>query len=172
VDAVLAFVMTYLDPIGVVVGVLIAIPVVWTWWDIVVGQRRRRRRWFREARERAGECPAILIVDLLEGKDIRTAVERYRSQADALKAVPDDRVFAIRRDGRLAPDDMPGLVEEIRHVAGQIVAAGADVVHYFHAGPAVVAALAGAEFANGCRFLLYQHESTGYRNFGPLRMEV
>ena len=31
------------------------------------------------------------------------------------------------------------------------------------------AALVGAEFANGARVLLYQHEGGSYRNFRPLR---
>ena len=64
---------------------------------------------------------------------------------------------------------MPDLHRELRQVAAQLLIAGADCIHCFHAGPAVVAALVGAEFANGARLLLYHHEGGQYRNFGPLR---
>ena len=56
-----------------------------------------------------------------------------------------------------------------RRLRQQPNAAGTDCVHYFHAGPAIAAALVGAEFANGARVLLYQHEGGNYCNFGPLR---
>jgi hypothetical protein len=48
---------------------------------------------------------------------------------------------------------------------------GVDAIHYFHAGPAAVAAIVGAELANACRVIVYQHDTSGYRNFGPLRLE-
>lgn len=51
---------------------------------------------------------------------------------------------------------------ELRHVATQLLKAGADRIHYFHAGPAV--ALVGAEFANGACVLFY---SDGSRSLTP-----
>jgi len=171
-DALRDSVMTWLDPVGVVLGILIAIPVVWTWWDVVVGDRRRRRRWFREASRAPGRRPAILIVDLLPGKDVRTVVENFRSQEESLRGVPVERVVLVSRATRVEPEDMPALHRDLRNAAAQLLAAGADTIHYFHAGPASVAAVVGAEFANGCRVVVYQHETNGYRNFGPLRMEA
>ena len=113
------WVMDWLDPIGVVVGILIAVPVFWTWWDVVFGARRRRRRWFREARSAPGETPAILIVDLLSGRDVRASVERFRGQQEALREVPADRVVLVARVERLGPDDMPDLHTEVRAAAGR-----------------------------------------------------
>ncbi len=75
----------------------------------------------------------------------------------------------MRRDQALTAQDMPDLHRELRLVAAQLLKTGADCIHYFHAGPAVVAALVGAEFANGARVLLYHHEGGKYANFGPLR---
>lgn len=164
-------IMTYVDPIGVVVGVLIAIPVLLTWWEVTLGRRRQQRRWFRELRSQPGERPAILVLDLLAGKDVAASVERFRQSNPGLRAVPRERVFRLTRDACLTPDHMPGLHEELRALAARVITSGADTLHYFHAGPACVAALVGAEFANACRVILYQHSprSGGYVHFGPLR---
>lgn len=39
-DALRAFIAVWLDPIGVVLGLLALVPIVWTWWDVVFGRRR------------------------------------------------------------------------------------------------------------------------------------
>lgn len=168
-DALRAFIANWLDPISVVLGLLALVPIVWTWWDVVFGRRRRERRWFADIRRRPGERPAILIVDLLSGKDVRAAVEQFRSQQPALAAIPEDRVITLQRDCNLTPDDMAQLHRDLRLAAAQLLKTGADCIHYFHAGPAIAAAVVGAEFANAARVLLYQHDRGGYVNFGPLR---
>ena len=163
------WIATVLDPIGVVVGLILAIPVFWTWIDVVFGERRRRRRRFQEARTQPGQRPAILILDLLTDKEIRLAVEHYRCTLEALKDLPAERIHTVSRDRRLQAEDMPELAREIRAAAARLVAIGTDTVHYFHAGPAVPAAIVGAELANAHRVLIYQYSPDGYRNFGPLR---
>lgn len=169
-DALHEFIATWLDPLGIVLGLVALVPIFWTWWDVVFGRRRRERRWFADIRRQPGERPAILIVDLLSGKDVRAAVEQFRSQQPALAAIPEDRVITLQRDCNLMPDDLPDLHRELRAAAAQLLKAGADCIHYFHAGPAIAAAVVGAEFANGARVLLYQHEGGSYRCFGPLRL--
>ena len=169
-DAVRAFIAAWLDPVGIVLGLVALVPIFWTWWDIVFGRRRRERRWFTEIARAPGERPAILIVDLLPGKDVRVAVENFRRQDPVLAAIPDGRIVAIEHDTALTPTAVPDLHRELRAAAAQLLKAGADCIHYFHAGPAFAAALVGAEFANGARVLLYQHEAGSYRNFGPLRL--
>jgi hypothetical protein len=164
-----SIVMTYLDPVGVVVGLAIAVPVFWTWWEIAFGQRRQRRRLFRELRGNPGGRPGILILDLLPGKDVGPAVERFRQTDPALKEIPEERVFCLARDKGLGPEDMADLHDSLRQLAANAVFQGVDVLHYFHAGPACAAALVGAEFANGCRVVLYQHGHGTYINFGPLK---
>jgi len=169
-DALRGFIAAWLDPIGIVLGLVALVPIFWTWWDVVFGRRRRERRWFADIRRQPGERPAILIVDLLSGKDVRAAVEQFRSQQPALAGIPEDRIAVVERQRLLASDDMPDLHRELRAAAAKLLKAGADCIHYFHAGPAIAAALVGAEFANGARVLLYQHEGGSYRNFGPLRL--
>jgi hypothetical protein len=165
------FIMTYVDPLGVVIGVLIAIPVMLTWWEVTLGRRRQQRRWFREIRRQPGERPSILILDLLAGKDIRASVERFRQTQPALSAIPDERLFWLARSKPLTPEQMPALHEDLRALAARIITSGTDTLHYFHAGPACAAALVGGELANICRVILYQHsaENGGYLNFGPLK---
>ena len=169
-DALRAFIAAWLDPLGVVLGLVALVPIIWTWWDVVFGRRRRERRWFADISRRPGERPAILVVDLLPGKDVHAAVENFRRGVPALAEIPDDRIVVIARQRALMPDDLPDLHRELRAAAAQLLKAGADCIHYFHAGPAIAAALVGAEFANGARLLLYQHDSGSYRNFGPLRL--
>jgi hypothetical protein len=168
-DALRAFIAAWLDPLGVVLGLLSLVPIVWTWWDVAFGRRRRERRWFAEISRQPGERPAILIVDLLPGKDVRAAVENFRHTVPQLAAIPDERIHTIAHAQALTPADLPELHRELRAAAAQLLKAGADCIHYFHAGPAIAAALVGAEFANGARVLLYQHEAGSYRCFGPLR---
>ena len=163
------FIGDWLDPLATVLGLLALVPIVWTWWDVAFGRRRRERRWFAEIRRSPGERPAILIVDLLPGRDVHAAVENFRRSAPELAKIPDERIAIIERQQPLIPADLPNLHRELRAAAAHLLKAGADCIHYFHAGPAIAAALVGAEFANGARVLLYQHEGGSYRNFGPLR---
>jgi hypothetical protein len=153
-----------------VFGLLSLVPIVWTWWDVAFGQRRRERALLQHIRRAPGERPAILIVDLLPGRNVRAAVENYCRAQPPLAAIPDERLIQIERDRPLTPDDMPDLYRELRTAAKRLLQAGTDCIHYFHAGPAIAAALVGAEFANGARVLLYQHEGGTYRCFGPLRL--
>ncbi len=170
-ETILDFINNWLDPIGIVIGIILAVPVFATWYTVTLGEKQRRRRWFREASEQPGDRPGILALDLLPGKDITTMLEKCRQQNPALKSIPKERIVVITREKRLRPEDMPALIEEIREKTARLMCQGVGTIHYFHAGPAIAAALVGAEHANSCRVLLYQHGQSGYRNFGPLRLE-
>ncbi|MFN6961653.1 MAG: hypothetical protein ACK4N6_05355 [Rhodocyclaceae bacterium] len=167
-QAVLDFIRDVLDPIGIVVGLVIAVPIFWTWWQVVFGSQRRRRRWLAEIGQQPGTRPGILIVDILPGKDIEASVRHHIATDDGLKAVPNDRVVIIRRDDPLKPEDIVGYAEQLRRAGRQLLDAGCDVVHLFYAGPTLGAAIAGAELSNGPRVLLYHHEQGRYVRFGPL----
>ena len=113
-DALRAFIAYWLDPIGIMLGLVALVPIFWTWWDVVFGRRRRERRWFAEISRRPGERPAILIVDLLPGKDVHAAVENFRRRDAALAAIPDERICSIVREQPLTPADLPALHRELR----------------------------------------------------------
>lgn len=164
----LRFITGTLDPIGTVVGLLLAIPVVWTWYDIVLGRKRRARRWLHEACRDPGQRPALLLVDLLADKEVLPQMERFIATRPELAAIPADRRFKLRRDRRLTPDSLPELAADVRARTADIARAGCDTVHCLYAGPSAAAALIGAEFANGARCLIYQHNQGRYENWGPI----
>jgi len=160
-----------LEPASIWIGIITTIPIFWTWYDVVWGQQRQKREWLKQVIQQPGTLPAILIVDLLQDKEVRVAVEHFRSRDPKLRAIPNERIFVVKHNARLNPGDSSELVQKIRDAAADILDSGADVVHYFHAGPIFSAALVGAEFANAsCRLMLYQNAQDGnYVNFGPLR---
>lgn len=158
------------DQGGVLLGWLLAIPVLWTWWTVTFGARRRQRRQLDAIRKSPGHRPGILVVDLLIGKDVRAAVENFCASQEALKDIPADRIHFIARDQALTPEDTPKLIEDIRRAHGELIRAGVDKIHYFHAGIGIAAALVGAELGNGAQVVLYHHTPGEYINFGPLRL--
>ena len=165
------FIMTWLDPLSIVVGLVVSVPIFWTWYEVIWGRRRKQSRWFNEVRKSPGRRPGILIVDLLDRRDIKTAIENYRQQQSFMKTIPDDRIFCVSRSKRLQPADIPTLIEDINKVSAQVISGGIDTLHYFHAGPAIAAAISGARFANSCRVILYQYSAGEYQSFGPLQLE-
>lgn len=167
-----SLITNWLDPIGTVMGLALAVPVIWTWYDVVFGRRRRHRLWFTETRRQPGQRPAVLIIDLLSGKDVLAQVETHIATTPELAAIPKDRRFHLHRTARLKPEDMPGLADEIRQRAAEIARAGCETVHCFYAGPNAASALIGAEFANGARVLLYQYNQGRYENWGPIRHDA
>lgn len=158
-----------LDPIGIVLGILVSIPIVWTWWEVSFGARRRRRIVLEQMKQQPGSRPAILIVDLIPEKDVTSTMERYIQTRPDLRGIPNDRRFVITGAKALTPESMPAFVDDVRTRASEIVTAGVDVVHLFYAGPVIPPAIIGAEFANFGRVLLYQHQQGDYVNWGPLR---
>lgn len=161
---------TFADRAGILTGLILALPVFWTWWAVTFGAKRRQRRQIEQIRREPGRRPGILVVDLLIGKDVRAAVESYCSQDEVLKDIPDDRRCYVRRDQALCPADMPRLIEDIRSAHATLISAGVDKVHYFHAGICIAAALVGAEFGNSAQVILYHHGPGEYINFGLLRL--
>jgi hypothetical protein len=167
-EAVASFILEYLDPIGIVLGLLMLIPVVWTWIDIAFGDRRRQRKWFDDVRRNPGERPAVLVIDLLQGKDIMAQVRNFMGSDKVLSEVKEDRIFGIMRDG-VQPEDMTRLAHELRQTASRIAGQGVTSLHLFYVGPNGLGPLFGAEFANSMSVMLYQHQNGRYENFGPLR---
>ena len=116
-----------------------------------------------------GIRPAILVVDLKENTNIWAQVEQSRQRNDLLKQVQDDRIVRIKYDIWLKPEDMVGFVEKLRKKLGKVAELGADVLYLIYAGPVTPAAIIGAELANSCRVILFQHQQGNYINWGPLK---
>ena len=172
-EALSKLVMTYLDPISVVVGLIAAIPIFWTWYQVVFGERRRIRRTYKELREDPGNRPGIIIFDFLKGRNAELQVERFRQNSEELKNVPDERRLVFSHEKHVTPEDIPELQREIRDAARTIMLQGVDRIHIFYGGPGVLAAMIGAEFSN-MPVTIYQFETASgtYVNFGPLRLPI
>ncbi len=159
----------WVDMSGTAIGLVLAVPTIWTWYEVVWGRRRRERRILAEIKAQPGSRPSILIVDLHPTLNIRASVETFRQADPVLREIPEGRVFTVERTKMLTADDMPGLARDIAEQAAAVARNGTDVLHYFHAGPLPPVALVGAQFANLCRVMVYHHNQGGYENWGPLR---
>lgn len=158
----------WLNRTSMVLSLVLAVPVLWTWYQVVFGERRQRRRWLAEITRQPGNRPGVLIVDLLPGKNIEASVKAHLAADISLQVLPEARVIRIARDEPLEPGHIVELTRELRAAARRLLEAGCDVIHLFHAGPDVSALIAGAELSNGPRVLLYHYEQGRYRPFGPL----
>ncbi|MCX7628204.1 MAG: SAVED domain-containing protein [Methylophilaceae bacterium] len=153
---------------SIIVGLILAIPVFWTWWQVVFGERRQRRRWIKEISRQPGHRPGVLIIDLLPGRNIEANVKRHLAKDEVLGNIPEDRIAHVKRMDMFKPSDVAEYARELRNVLRRLQDAGVDVIHLFHAGPDVSALIAGAELSNGARVLLYHYEQGEYHTFGPL----
>lgn len=168
----LEFINNVLNPIGIVVGLLMSIPVFALFYDRFFGRARLHGKWMKEATGNTAHLPAVLIIDLLAGKDILAVVKRFMAGNEKLKDITDERIIKIDYDNDLTPKDMPDLARKIQDAAGEVLRHGADELHVFIAGPVCAAAMVGAELSNiSCKVLLYQNDraASTYVNFGPLR---
>lgn len=156
------------DRASIVFGILLAVPVFWTWWQIVFGGRRQRRRWLQDVTRQPGERPGVLIVDPLSGKNIETGERAHPAADPRLKAVSDDRIALVRGDQPLRPADADDLARDLRAASRRLLDAGCDVIRLFHGGPDVSALIVGAELANGPHVLLYHYGQGRYQAYGPL----
>lgn len=156
----------YLDGIGIILGIISAIPIFWTWYSITIGQKRKERQWTKNAIENIhGKIQCVLIIDLLPNKDIKTPVCRYLKQNEYLKDIPDELILQINHETLTTPENLTELAKELQQVHRDLQKLGADSIHLFFAGPAVAATLVGAEFGNSIPVYLYHHD-TSYKNFG------
>ena len=160
---------TWLDPLSTLLGVATIVPVLLTWYEVKFGSRKRYQIWRREVMDSPGARPAVVIIDLKPNVDIRTQVQQTIAADATLKVIPKGRIFHIDRSTMLTPDDLPELVTDIRAVIGEAMRAGVDTIYLFYAGPVTPMAIVGAELANCCRVLLFQHHQGQYTNWGPLK---
>ncbi len=164
--------MDYLDPFGIWIGIILAIPVFWTWYQVVWGAKKQKQDWLKQIRKTPGERPAVLIVNMQPEKDIANFVKRFMQSDSNLKEIPEERIFELVWDKPLMPDNMLDFSEQLRKKIAEIYRCGPDKLHYFHAGPTTAAACVGAELKNSMQVFLYQYTQGQYQNFGPLRVHI
>jgi hypothetical protein len=158
----------WFDKTATFFGFVSLIPIFWTWYEIAWGSRRRYKAWFDAVRQAPGQRPGVLIVDLLQGREMRVQVENFLKGSQDLQAIPEERVRCINHLKRTNPEDLPPLVLEVRQQIATLMRQGVDTIHLFYGGPCAAAAIIGAELRNGCRVQLYNHQQGTYVTFGPL----
>lgn len=166
---IISFITDTLNPIAIIFGIISAIPIFWTWYEVIFGRQRRQRQFLKDIKCSQGDRPSILVVDLKPDSNIFNQVLQARQQEELLKNVPEDRIFHIRNDTWLKPDDMLTIVDTLRVQLGKIAMAGTDVLYLIYAGPVMPASIIGAELANSCRVILFQHQQGKYINWGMLK---
>lgn len=164
----------YVQAVDPYIGLLAFLPIVLTFIEVRFGRRWRHNKWFKAIVKSPGTRPAILIVDILMGREIRPQVENFRQSNEALKDIPDDRIFVIDAasigltSAEISADDMPAFARKINDTVNEMYHAGPDVVHYFHSGPLLTVAPVAATLANSFRVQMYQWRQ-GYECWGPIR---
>ena len=157
------------------VGLLASIPIILTFYEVWFGRTRRHNKWFKQIVRAPGDRPAILIVDILVGKEIKAQVENYRGGIPALKDIPADRIFRVDAasigvtSAELSAKDLTAFARKIGDTIADMYRAGPDVVHYFHSGPLPTVALVAASLANSFRVQMYHWRQGHYECWGPIR---
>lgn len=162
----------YFDGIGIVLGIVSAVPIFWTWYSLTWGQKRKEKAWTKSAIQNIhGKIHGVLIVDLLLGTDIKTQVTRYLKQNEQLKDTPSDYIIHINLETSTTAENLTDIAHELQNAHRAFQKMGTDRIHLFFAGPAVAATLVGVEFGNSIPVYLYNHDKNpdkSYVNFGPM----
>jgi hypothetical protein len=164
--AVSDWITKYFDGIAIILGIISAVPIFWTWYSLTLGQKRKERQWTKNAIQNIhGKIQCVLIIDLLPNKDIKTPVLRYLKQNEQLKDIPDELVLHINHESSTTPENLTLFAKELQSIHKSLQQLGADSIHLFFAGPGIAATLIGTEFGNSISVYLYHHDKT-YENFG------
>lgn len=160
------FIMQWLDPISIVIGLIVTVPIFLTWYEVSLGRKRRHREWYKAARQ--GEvADAVLIVDLLAHEDMKPEVVKYLAGQNL--TVTDDCIFEMNKHGELSPDILTEAVGELRGILADISKQASGSLHIFYGGPAAFAMIVGAELANKGNVHVYQRTHGKYSDWGPIR---
>lgn len=156
-----SFIISYLDPIGVVVGLLLAVPVIWS-WGILLGNRRRQREIIKNIQNTTGDRPMALVVSVGTG-EVTSQVAAYLHD-NKLEMEIKSLCFSA-----LTKDKVSDFVTTLRKVRAELMEKGVGKVHLFYFGPVIGALLVGDVFSNGAVSIYYFHrDKAAYECWGPL----
>lgn len=152
-----------------VVGIISAIPIFWTLYEVKWGRKRKHEIWYDQA-VKGTNADIVLVVDLLANSDMRTQVRQYLATQN--HNVPDDRFVVLEHSGDIKPHEVPELVRQLRNHIDEISRMGAGSLHIFFGGPCAFATIVGCEMSNRGNVFIYHHPRTGgYESWGPVRHE-
>jgi hypothetical protein len=148
------------DKIGIVVGLLLALPVFWS-WVILLGQKKRQKRILQSLSQSSGEMPVAVVVDI--------GPEEIKNQVVAFlkKSAMDMELLAVSAK-RLDKENLQDFVADLHRVKAQAMEKGADRFHLFYRGPVPGALIAGGVFSNTVTTIYHLDKGVGYESWGPL----
>lgn len=149
------------DKFGVIIGLLVAVPVFWSWW-ILLTQKRRQKHLLRSLEKISGDRPVAVSIDLMPGESGNQAFMYLKKQGLEME------LLKISRE-RLDKDMLQGFVTELLRVRTEAMGKGADRLHLFYRGPVAGALLVGEVFSNTAATIYHFDKNLGtYENWGPL----
>ncbi|MBL1260113.1 MAG: SAVED domain-containing protein [Thiotrichaceae bacterium] len=156
-----SFMTDYLDPLGVVIGLLVAIPVFWSWL-ILMGNRRRQKQLIKSIQNSQGERPMALVVNVGQG-DASNQVRAYLASSGGEMELEALHIAALNID------EIADFVQKLRSKRAEFMSKGVGKIHLFYFGPVTGALLVGDVFSNGSvTIYYYQRDTGGYEPWGPL----
>lgn len=160
-----------IDHFSILLGYLLAIPIVFSGWELLQ-QRRRRLKYRREVMTDSGSRPTVLIVDVIkpDSSSIRTQVQKYLSSNFEGVTFFDEAIFVAEFKGEMQHTDMDSFMSMVRKSVGKCVDYGTDKLHVFMRCPLPVAASVGEYLSNFAAPVILHHNqlNKGYENWGPL----
>jgi len=121
--------------LGILMGLLAGVALVMAFLLFIfrkgLQNELSHERWFQRMRNVTGRAPAILIVDLLPGRNIAVGAESFAKDNKLLSYIPDDRYFYLRwkEDEAITPESMTLLALRLRQLHDQLIEAKVDVLY-------------------------------------------
>lgn len=160
-----------LDHIGIIIGIVMFVPVLYSAWALW-RERRRKRQYIEKIKSSPGNRPSVLIVEVKkpDTESMRAQVQNYLSSQTPEIIVPDEAVFIAEHNGIMKISDMDKFMAKVRKAFGKAVIYGTDKIHLFMRCPLPVAASVGEHLSNQNPQIILHHNQPGegYQNWGLL----
>ena len=155
------FLWDWIQNVEAFIGVILAIPVFWSWY-ILLGNKRRQKQLIKSLEVATGDRPIAISIDLMPGESENQALMFLKKQN------LDMELFKITRE-MLRKDEIQDLVLELYKIKADAMSKGADRIHLFYRGPVIGALIVGEVFSNTAVTIYHFDKNTGcYESWGPL----
>ena len=147
-----------LDKIGIILGFITAIPLVWSFIILITAERRRKGK-VESLYNNPKDIESVLIVDI--GDDnIEAQVVNWIRTYPKLKKIKQKNIHYVGMTDRLTQENTYTLLQRVREELKKITNNATCTIHLFYKGPGTFAAILGAELYNKTTVILYQNDTT------------
>ncbi len=147
-----------LDRIGIILGFITAIPLVWSFIILITAERRRKGK-VDALYNNPKDIESVLIVDI-SNENIEASVVNWIKKYHKLKKIKQKNIHYVGMTDRLTQENTDKLLQRVREERKRITNNGTCKIHLFYRGPVTFAAILGAELANKIPVMLYQNDPT------------